>query len=107
MLISVTKDEQEVIIIKTQGVFKTVEAVLSDSDITVTTLYRKKKKIPITHEKFRKATLIGAKIAELIFQASNVHFYRKIEQLKYVYNNWLKGHEVSIQVLGNYEISFI
>ncbi|CAH1738143.1 unnamed protein product [Aphis gossypii] len=91
---------------KTQRVFKNIEVVPSDSDTTVTTLYRKKKKVPTTHEKFRKATLIGAKIADLISLASNVHFYRKIEQLEYVYNNWLKGHEVSIQVLGNYETLF-
>ncbi|XP_003245327.1 uncharacterized protein LOC100571585 isoform X2 [Acyrthosiphon pisum] len=84
---------------KTQRVFQNVEVAVSDSDTTVTTLYRKKKKVPTTHEKFRKATLIGAKISELISQASNVHFYRKIEQLECIYNNWLKGHEVSIQVL--------
>lgn len=91
---------------RTQRVFKNFKVVVSDSDTTVTTLHRKKKRIPTTHKKFRKATLIGAKIAELISQTSNVHFYRKIEQLEYLYNNWLKGHEISIQVLGNYEILF-
>ena len=36
---------------KTQRVFQNVEVVVSDSDTTtVTTLYRKKKKVPTTHE---------------------------------------------------------
>lgn len=91
---------------KNQRVFENVEIVPTDSDTTVTTLHRKKKKVPSTHEKFRKASMIGAKIAELISQTSNVHFHRKIEQLEFIYNNWLKGHEISVQVLGNYAMLF-
>jgi len=48
--------------------------------------------------------LIGAKI--LIFLSLNVNFYRKIEHLEFIYNNWLKGHKVAIQVFGNNEMLF-
>jgi len=51
---------------KNQRVFKNVEVVHCDSNTTVSTLHRKKIKVPSTHEKFLKASLIGAKIADLI-----------------------------------------
>ncbi|KAE9535724.1 hypothetical protein AGLY_007625 [Aphis glycines] len=51
----------------TRKVFKNVEVVVSDSDTTVTTLHRKKKKIPTTHEQFRKATLIEIPWVPLTF----------------------------------------
>jgi len=93
-----------------QRVFKNVEVledINTDNDnTTITTLY-KKKKILTTHEKFRKASIIGAKISELVSRSSNIHYHQKIEQLEFVYNTWLKGQELSLHILGNYAIYMI
>jgi len=89
-----------------QRVFKNVEVINTDNDnTTMTTLY-KKKKIPTTHEKFRKASIIGAKIADLVSKSSNIHYQRKIEQLEFVFDTWLKGQELSLHILGNYATLF-
>jgi len=87
-----------------QRVFKNVEVTDSDNT-TMTTLY-KKKKIPTTHEKFREASIIGAKIADLVSKSSNIHYHRKIEQLEFVFDTWSKGQELSLHILGNYTTLF-
>ena len=53
------------------------------------------------HEKFQKASIIGAKIADLVSRSSNIHYHRKIEQLEFVFNAWLKGQELILHILGN------
>jgi len=84
-----------------QRVFKNVEVAHCDSIATVSTLHRKKIKVPSTHEKFRKASIIGAKIADLVSRSSNIHYHRKIEQLEFVFNAWLKEQELILHILGN------
>jgi len=72
MLIYVIKGGRETIITKIK-VFKNVKVVHCDSNTTVSTLHRKKIKVPSTHEKLLKASIIGAKIADLVLRSSNIH----------------------------------
>lgn len=88
-----------------QRVFKNVEVINTDNDNTIMTTLYERKKIPTTHEKFRRASIIGAKIADLVSKSSNIHYHRKIEQLEFVFNT-LKGQELSLHILGNYATLF-
>lgn len=88
-------------------VFKNVEVINTDNNNTTSTTLYKKKKIPTTHAKFRKASIIGAKIADLVSKSSNIHYHRKIKQLEFVFNTWLKGQELSLHILGNYAMLFV
>lgn len=55
----------------------------------------KKRKLS-QHEKFRKATMVTTQLASVISEASQNHFYRRLELLKELTDSWKSGMEVTI-----------
>ncbi|XP_050055993.1 uncharacterized protein LOC126549742 isoform X4 [Aphis gossypii] len=68
-----------------------------DDNNSLTVITKKNKKLS-SHQKFRETSKIGSKIADLLSTLSNENFEKKIGQLKYIYNAWNEGKNLSINV---------
>lgn len=74
----------------------TVCELYKDMNITVTSHKSGQKKTLTSHKKFRKASMHGMKIAELLSMSSQLHFDRRIEQLEEIVKLWSNKQEFFI-----------
>lgn len=76
----------------------------SSSSIDVSFLEYPKQRKLTQHEKFRKANMLTTELAAVISEASHTHFYRRLELIKDLIDNWKSGTEVALADVddGNY-----
>lgn len=77
----------------TQRIFSGSPSVPS---IEVSFLKSSKHRKLTQHEKFRKANVITTKLAAIVSEASHTHFYRRLELLEDLIENWKSGKEVAL-----------
>lgn len=89
--------------IKSQSIFQEHNEDENENatDVHIELQRTKKTNLLTTQKKFRKASILGTKLAELLSLSSQFNFDRKMEQLKQIICIWSERKEFLVEQLNN------
>lgn len=85
--------------LRSQSIFKKQESK-NATDVHIEVQTNKKSNLFTAQEKFRKASILGSKLAELLSLSSHFNFERRMKQIEKIINIWQERKEFLIEELN-------